>query len=265
MSAATVRTFRAMKEEGRKIVFLTAYDWLLARYLAGAGVDGILVGDSLAQVFAGYRSTIRVTMEEMIHHARAVRRGAPDTFLVVDMPFLSFQVSPDEALRNAGTLLKETDAEAVKLEGGERSATTVARIVEAGIPVMGHVGLTPQSVHALGGYPLQGKGDDADHVARDARALADAGAFSIVLEKVPRGLAARITKEVAVPTIGIGAGPDTDGQVLVTPDLLGLTPDFGARFVRRYAELGSAMEEALARFADDVREGRFPGDEESFA
>jgi 3-methyl-2-oxobutanoate hydroxymethyltransferase len=264
--AANVRTFRAMKEEGRKIVFLTAYDWLLARYVAEAGVDGILVGDSVAHVFAGRTTTIPVTLEEMIYHARAVRRGAPDTFLVVDMPFLSFQISPEESLRNAGRILKETEAEAVKLEGGERSATTVARLVETGIPVMGHVGLTPQSVHAFGGYPLRGADDaSGERILAGARALADAGVFAIVLEKVPRGLAARITSEIAVPTIGIGAGPDTDGQVLVTPDLLGLTPDFRPRFVRRYAELGELSREALRRFTDDVREGRFPGDEESFA
>jgi 3-methyl-2-oxobutanoate hydroxymethyltransferase len=261
----TVRTLRRKKEEGRKIVFLTAYDWLLAYYLAQSGVDGILVGDSLAHVFAGYRTTIPVTLEEMIYHARAVRRGAPDIFLVVDLPFLTFQISPDETLRNAGRVLKETDAEAVKLEGGERMAATVARLVETGVPVMGHVGLTPQSVHAFGGYQLQGKGEAAaKRLSADARALADAGCFAIVLEKVPRALAARVTAEVPVPTIGIGAGPDTDGQVLVTPDLLGLTPDFRPRFVRRYAELGEATVTALSRFADDVRGGRFPGEEESF-
>jgi 3-methyl-2-oxobutanoate hydroxymethyltransferase len=263
--STTVRTFRAMKEEGRKIVFLTAYDWLLARYVAEAGVDGILVGDSLAHVFAGRATTIPVTLEEMIYHSIAVRRGAPDTFLVVDMPFLSFQISAEETLRNAGRILKETEAHAVKLEGGERSAPTVARLVETGIPVMGHVGLTPQSVHAFGGYPLQGSDDaSGERILSGARALADAGAFAIVLEKIPRGLAARVTAEVEVPTIGIGAGPDTDGQVLVTPDLLGLTPDFRPRFVRRYAELGESAREALRRFTDDVRERRFPGETESF-
>jgi len=261
----TVLTLLRKKEEGKKIVFLTAYDWLLAHYLARAGVDGILVGDSVAHVFAGYRTTIPVTLDEMIYHARAVRRGAPDTFLVVDLPFLTFQISPEETLRNAGRVLKETDAEAVKLEGGERMAATVARLVETGIPVMGHVGLTPQSVHAFGGYRLQGKGEvAAERLSADARALSDAGCFAIVLEKVPRALAARVTAEVAVPTIGIGAGPDTDGQVLVTPDLLGLTPDFHPRFVRRYAELGEASVAALSRFAADVRAGTFPGQEESF-
>ncbi len=262
---ATVRTFQQMKQEGKKIVFLTAYDWLLAHYLAGAGVDGILVGDSVAHVFAGHRTTIPVTLGDMIYHARAVRRGAPETFLIVDLPFLTFQVSPEDTLRNAGRVLKETDAEAVKLEGGERSASSVARLVEAGIPVMGHIGLTPQSVHAFGGYRLQGKGDaEGERLRADARALADAGCFAIVLEKVPRDLAARVTAEIPVPTIGIGAGPETDGQILVTPDLLGLTPDFEPRFVRRYAELGQGMADALGRFAEDVRAGRFPGAEESF-
>jgi 3-methyl-2-oxobutanoate hydroxymethyltransferase len=264
--SATVHTFRKMKEEGKKIVFLTAYDWLLAHYLEEAGVDGILVGDSVAHVFAGRRTTIPVTLDDMIYHARAVRRGAPATFVVVDLPFLTFQVSPEDTLRNAGRVLKETDAEAVKLEGGERSASSVARLVEAGIPVMGHVGLTPQSVHAFGGYRLQGKGDaEGERLRADARALADAGCFAIVLEKVPRELAARVTADVPVPTIGIGAGPETDGQILVTPDLLGLTPDFAPRFVRRYAELGQAMGDALGRFAEDVRAGRFPGADESFA
>ena len=264
--STTVRTFAEMKREGKKIVFLTAYDWLLARYVAESGVDGILVGDSLAHVFAGRRTTIPVTLDDMIYHARAVRRGAPDTFLVVDMPFLTFQVSPEDTLRNAGRVLKETDAEAVKVEGGERTAPSVARLVETGIPVLGHLGLTPQSVHAFGGYRLQGKEEEAgERLRADARALADAGCFAIVLEKVPRALAARVTADNPVPTIGIGAGPVTDGQVLVTPDLLGLTPDFHPRFVRRYAELGEAMAAALARFAGDVRDGRFPGDEESFS
>lgn len=254
-----------MKAEGRKIVFLTAYDWMLARYLAGAGVDGILVGDSVAQVFAGHPTTLPITLDEMIYHAKAVRRGAPDHLLVVDLPFLSFQVSTEETVRNAGRVLKETDAQAVKLEGGAPVAAAIARLVEIGIPVMGHLGLTPQSVHAFGGYGLRAADEaSAERLKADARALADAGCFSIVLEKIPRRLAAEVTAEVPVPTIGIGAGPDTDGQVLVTPDLLGLTPDFRPRFVRRYAELGEAMAEALDRFASDVREGRFPGQDESY-
>jgi len=262
---ANVQTFRDMKAAGRKIVFLTAYDWMLARYLAASGVDGILVGDSVGQVFAGHPTTIPVTLDEMIYHARAARRGAPDTFLVVDMPFLSFQVSPEETLKNAGRVFKETGAEAVKLEGGRRIAETVRRLVESGIPVMGHLGLTPQSVHVFGGYGLRAAEDrEAGELVEDARALADAGAFAIVLEKIPRDLASRVTVNVAAPTIGIGAGAGTDGQILVTYDLLGLTPDFRPRFVRRYAELDRAVGDALARFVDDVRAGGFPGDAESW-
>lgn len=263
--AANVRTFHDMKADGRKIVFLTAYDWLLARYLAASGVDGILVGDSVGQVFAGHPTTIPVTLDEMIYHARAARRGAPDTFLVVDMPFLSFQVSPEETLKNAGRVFKETAAEAVKLEGGRRIAETVRRLVESGIPVMGHLGLTPQSVHAFGGYGLRAAEDrEAGELVEDARALSDAGAFAIVLEKIPRDLASRVTVNVAAPTIGIGAGAGTDGQILVTYDLLGLTPDFRPRFVRRYADLDRAVGDALARFVDDVRTGGFPGQAESW-
>lgn len=253
------------KAEERKIVFLTAYDWMLARYLAEAGVDGILVGDSVGQVFAGHPTTLPVTLDEMIYHAKAVRRGAPDTLLVVDLPFLSFQVSTEETVRNAGRVLKETNAEAVKLEGGAPMADTIARLVEVGIPVMGHLGLTPQSVHAFGGYGLRAAEEsEAERLRSDVRALADAGCFAIVLEKIPRELAGEVTRSVEVPTIGIGAGPETDGQVLVTPDLLGLTPDFRPKFVRRYAELGQAMADALARFAADVRSGDFPGDAESY-
>lgn len=261
----TVHTFRELKRQGRKIVFLTAYDWMLARYVAAAGVDGILVGDSVGQVFAGHPTTIPVTLDEMIYHARAVRRGAPETFLVVDMPFLSFQVSPEEALRNAGRVLKETGAQAVKLEGGRRTVETTRRLVETGIPVMGHLGLTPQSVHAFGGYGLRAADEaEAAELVEDARAIADAGSFAIVLEKIPRSLASQVTVNVEAPTIGIGAGPGTDGQILVTHDLLGLTPDFRPRFVRRYAELGGVLEEALGRFVADVRDGAFPDAAESW-
>jgi len=264
MSVTTTDLIR-MKREGRKIVFLTAYDWISARYVDAAGVDGILVGDSVGQVFAGYPTTLPVTLEDMIYHARAVRRGAPEAFLVVDMPFLTFQVGPEDALRNAGRVLKETGAQAVKLEGAGRVAETASRLVESGIPVMGHLGLTPQSVHAFGGYGLRGVEDQArEALVADARDLADAGCFSIVLEKVPRTLAARVTGEIEIPTIGIGAGPDTDGQVLVVWDLLGLTPDFRPRFVRRYAELGETTRDALGRFVDDVRAGGFPGPEETY-
>ena len=261
----TTRTFRRMKAEGRKIVVLTAYDWMLARYLDEAGIDAILVGDSAGQVFAGHRTTLPVTLDDMIYHARAVRRGAPDRFLIVDMPFLSFQVSPEDTLRNAGRVMKETDAQAVKVEGGAALAETIERLVGCGIPVMGHLGLTPQSVHAFGGYGLRAsEAGEADRLRSDARALERAGCFSLVLEKIPRALAAEVSAELEIPTIGIGAGPGTDGQVLVTPDLLGLTPDFRPRFVRRYADLDRIVREALARFAAEVRDGSFPGEEESY-
>lgn len=263
--SASIRRLAKMKRAGEKIVFLTAYDWSLARYVAGAGVDGLLVGDSLGQVFAGHPTTLPVTLDDMIYHARAVRRGAPDSLLVVDMPFLSFQVSVEDTMRNAGRVLKETNAEAVKLEGGERVAPTVARLVEAGIPVMGHLGLTPQSVHAFGGYGLQAADDaSADRLLVDADALTDAGCFALVLEKIPRDLALEVTGRIPIPTIGIGAGAGTDGQVLVTPDLLGWTPDFRPKFVRRYAETGEIAAAALERFVADVRSGAFPGEAESW-
>ncbi len=261
----TTRTFRRMKAEGRKIVVLTAYDWMLARYLDEAGIDAILVGDSAGQVFAGHRTTLPVTLDDMIYHARAVRRGAPDRFLIVDMPFLSFQVSPEDTLRNAGRVMKETDAQAVKVEGGAALAETIERLVGCGIPVMGHLGLTPQSVHAFGGYGLRAsEAGEADRLRSDARALERAGCFSLVLEKIPRALAAEVSAELEIPTIGIGAGPGTDGPVLVTPDLLGLTPDFRPRFVRRYADLDRIVRDALTRFAAEVRDGSFPGEEESY-
>lgn len=263
--SVTTRTFRRMKAEGRKIVVLTAYDWTLARYLDGAGVDAILVGDSVGQVFAGHRTTLPVTLDDMVYHARAVRRGAPERFLIVDMPFLTFQVSPEETLRNAGRIMKETDAQAVKVEGCGGLAETIERLVGCGIPVMGHLGLTPQSVHAFGGYGLRASETvEADRLRSDARALERAGCFSIVLEKIPRALAAEVSADLEIPTIGIGAGPGTDGQVLVTPDLLGLTPDFRPRFVRRYADLDEVVRAALARFAAEVRDGSFPGEEESY-
>lgn len=262
----SVTTLREMKADGERAVFLTAYDWMLARYVSQAGVDGILVGDSVAQVFGGHASTLPVTLDEMIYHSRAVRRGAPETFLIVDLPFLTFQVSIEETIRNAGRVMKETGAQAVKLEGGERSADAVGRLTEIGVPVMGHLGLTPQSVHEFGGYGLQAADDHgADRLLADARSLADAGCFAIVLEKIPSQLAARVTAEVPALTIGIGAGIETDGQILVTHDVLGLTPEFRPKFVRRYADLDEIVSDALARFVADVRERRFPGDAESFS
>lgn len=264
--AVTIRDLLDMKGRGEKIVALTAYDYLFARLVDDVGVDVTLVGDSLGQVVLGLPSTLPVTLEDMIHHARAVRRAVRRALVVVDMPFLTFQVSPEETLRNAGRILKETGAEAVKLEGGDEvAAEHVARLVRAGIPVMGHIGLTPQSVHALGGYRVQGRGErDAQRVLAEARRLADAGCFSIVLELLPARLAAEVTRAVPVPTIGIGAGPDVDGQVLVLYDLLGLNEGFEPRFLRRFGNLAGAAREAIAAYRDAVRSGAYPTAEHSF-
>jgi 3-methyl-2-oxobutanoate hydroxymethyltransferase len=254
-----------MKKHGEKIAMLTAYDFLFGKILDEAGLDIILVGDSGAMVFAGHDTTLPITMEEMIYHVRAVRRGVKRALLVADMPFLSYQISPEEALRNAGRLLKEAGAEAVKLEGGAAMSGTIRRLVNAGIPVMGHLGLTPQSVHALGGYALQAVNEDAAKKLLDeAHQLESAGAFAIVLEKIPAALALEVTRSLNIPTIGIAAGPDCDGQVLVTHDMLGLFEKFKLKFVRRYAEIGKAVREAGEQFARDVKKGKFPNLDESF-
>ncbi len=261
-----MRDFLEMKSRGEPIAVLTCYEVLFARILAEEGVDMILVGDSLAQVVLGYESTLPVTLEEMLHHTRAVRRGAPDTFTVVDLPFLSYQVSNEDALRNAGRTLKETGAHAVKLEGGEEaSCDRVRALVRAGIPVMGHVGFEPQSVNALGGARVQGRNSDEAEVLRgQALALQDAGCFSVVLELVPAKLAGEISRELRIPTIGIGAGVECDGQVLVLPDALGLNPSFSPRFLKRYAALAEAAHEGVRHFLDDVKERRYPGPEHTF-
>jgi 3-methyl-2-oxobutanoate hydroxymethyltransferase len=248
----------------QKITCLTAYDYPSARLLDEAGVDILLVGDSLGMVVLGYENTLPVTLEEILHHARAVRRGAKRGLVVADLPYGSYHGSMDEAVHNAIRCVKEAGAEAVKVEGGERRLELIARLVEAEIPVMGHVGLTPQSLHALGGYKVQGKNADAERLLRDARAVEAAGAFSIVLEAIPRELAAQITRELRIPTIGIGAGPDCDGQVLVLHDLLGLSFGAPAKFVRRYADVGAIIQRAAAEFCDDVRRGSFPSDAESY-
>jgi len=248
-----------------KITCLTAYDYPTARLLDEAGVDILLVGDSLAMVVLGYESTLPVTLEEMLHHTRAVRRGTHHALLVADMPYGSFHDDPMEAVRNAVRFVKEAGAEAVKIEGGERRMDLIARLVEAEIPVMGHIGLTPQSVNAFGGFRVQGKTEEAgDQLLRDARAVEAAGAFAIVLESIPRELAARITSELRIPTIGIGAGPDCDGQVLVINDLLGLSFGHQPKFTRRYAEVGEIISRAAAEYCRDVQQGRFPSDEESY-
>jgi 3-methyl-2-oxobutanoate hydroxymethyltransferase len=262
----TVRHLQQMKERGEKIVALTAYDYLFATLVDEAGADVVLVGDSLGQVVLGYDSTVPVTLDEVIHHARAVRRGVQRALLVVDMPFMTFQLSPEETLRNAGRIMKETGAEAVKLEGGdEEAARHVARLVRAGIPVMGHVGFTPQSVHALGGHRVQGRDpENAQRIRAEAARLVEAGCFSIVLELVPAALAAEVTAELAVPTIGIGAGAGVDGQVLVLHDMLGLNERFQPRFLRRFAELGAAARTGIEDYSAAVRRGEYPGPEHSF-
>jgi 3-methyl-2-oxobutanoate hydroxymethyltransferase len=262
----TVRDLSEMKSRGEKIVVLTAYDYLFARLVDEGGADIVLVGDSLGQVVLGYDSTLPVTIEEMIHHARAVRRGVKRAMLVVDMPFMSFQVSAEETLRNAGRILKETGCEAVKIEGGDdQTADCVRALVRAGIPVMGHIGLTPQSVHALGGYRVQGRESaDVARIKAEAKRLQEAGCFSIVLELMPAGLAGDISRSLQIPTIGIGAGPGADGQVLVLYDMLGLNDGFKPKFLRRFANIAGDTREGIKTFVDAVRDGSYPAAEHSF-
>jgi len=261
----TVPAIRARKNAGPKISAVTAYDATMARLLDEAGVDVILVGDSLGMVVQGLPNTLPVTVDEVCYHARAVARAIRRAHLVGDLPFMSYQASIEQALVSSGRLLKEGGCEAVKLEGGEALADTVRAIVRAGIPVMGHVGLTPQSVHAMGGFRVQGKGEDAAaRIVADARAIEQAGAYSLVIEGVPADLAHRITDAVSIPTIGIGAGPECDGQVLVCYDLLGMVRDLKPKFVKRYAELGDAVVDATRAFVEEVRSGAFPAAEHSF-
>jgi 3-methyl-2-oxobutanoate hydroxymethyltransferase len=255
----TTATFRQKKERSEPITMLTAYDYPTAMAMDKAGVDSILVGDSLAMVVLGYENTLPVTMDEMLHHARAVSRGAKSALLVGDMPFMSYQVSAEEALRNAGRFLKDAGMDAVKLEGGRERADAVRTITGAGIPVMGHLGLTPQSVHQLGGFRAQGKtASAAKRLLEDAQILEEAGAFSIVLESVPARLAEYISKQISIPTIGIGAGAGCDGQVLVTHDVLGLFDRFTPKFVKQYANFHAEMNKAFTNYIDDVESKRFP-------
>ena len=255
----------AAGSQNKKITCLTAYDYPTARLVDEAGVDVVLVGDSLAMVMLGHDSTLPLTLDEALHHTKAVRRGVARALVVADMPYGSYHGDISESLRNAMRFVKEAGAEAVKIEGGERRLELIARLTEAEIPVMGHIGLTPQSVNALGGYRVQGKTPNAaEQVLRDARAVEAAGAFSIVLEAIPRELAAEITKAVRIPTIGIGAGPDCDGQVLVLHDLLGLTFQNPPKFARRYANVGEAILKAVREYCADVESGRFPTDAESY-
>jgi 3-methyl-2-oxobutanoate hydroxymethyltransferase len=261
----SVLDLTAWKSAGRRLVMLTCYDAAFARLLERAELDILLVGDSLNQVIAGQETTLSATLDQMIYHAAAVRRGAPGTLLFVDLPFLTYQVSLPEAIRNAGRVLQETEANGVKLEGGRHMAETVQALVERGIPVMGHLGLTPQSVHALGGYKVQGRDPAAaGRLLDDAKALEAAGACAIVLELVPAEVARRISAALSIPTIGIGAGPGCDGQVLVLHDMLGLNEGFSPKFLKRYAELGGAVRDAVRAYATDVRAGTYPGREHSF-
>jgi 3-methyl-2-oxobutanoate hydroxymethyltransferase len=261
----TVPDLLAMKAAGRRIVMLTCYDAAFARLLEQAEVDVLLVGDSVNQVLAGQETTLSATLDQMIYHAASVRRGARRALVFVDLPFLTYQVSPTEAIRNAGRVLQESGAHGVKLEGGRPMAETVRALVDRGIPVIGHLGLTPQSVHALGGYRVQGReAAAAERLLADAQALEEAGACGIVLELLPAALAKRITAALTIPTIGIGAGAGCDGQVLVLHDMLGLNEMFNPKFLKRYAELGEAVRAAVRSYAAEVRDGTYPGPEHSF-
>ena len=261
----TVPDLLAMKAAGRRIVMLTCYDAAFARLLEQAEVDVLLVGDSVNQVLAGQETTLSATLDQMIYHAASVRRGARRALVFVDLPFLTYQVSPTEAIRNAGRVLQESGAHGVKLEGGRPMAETVRALVDRGIPVIGHLGLTPQSVHALGGYRVQGReAAAAERLLADALALEEAGACAIVLELLPAALAKRITASLTIPTIGIGAGAGCDGQVLVLHDMLGLNEMFNPKFLKRYAELGEAVRAAVRSYAAEVRDGTYPGPEHSF-
>lgn len=260
----TTQHIRAMKGDGR-IVCLTAHDCAIARVIDRSDVDLVLVGDSLGMTVLGYDTTLPVTMAEMLHHTSAVVRGVENALVVADMPFMSYQVSVEQAIENAGRFVKEAGADAVKIEGGAFRAPAVQALVQNGIPTLGHIGLTPQSIRELGGYRVQGRRtDEAEALVADAQGLTEAGAFAIVLECVPAALATEITETVSVPTIGIGAGVGCDGQILVTNDLLGLYSDVSPRFVKRYAELGSAMADAFSAYRDDVQKGAFPADEHSY-
>jgi 3-methyl-2-oxobutanoate hydroxymethyltransferase len=261
----TVTDLLAMKDAGRRIVMLTCYDAIFARLLDASDVDILLVGDSLNQVIAGHETTLSATLDQMIYHAAAVRRGTRRGLVFVDLPFLTYQISIPEAIRNAGRVLQETGAHGVKLEGGSHMVETVSALVERGIPVMGHLGLTPQSVHALGGYRVQGRGEAAaDRLLNDAKLLQSAGACAVVLELIPAPLAGRVSQSLSIPTIGIGAGPMCDGQVLVLHDMLGLNEQFAPKFLKQYATLGQTVREAVRAFAGEVRESKYPGKEHSF-
>ena len=261
----TVSTLQQAKENGQKITMLTAHDYSTAKLMDEAGIDMILVGDSLGNVILGYEDTISVTMEDMIHHGAAVSRGVKETMVVVDMPFMSYQISVEEAVTNAGRLMKEGRANAVKLEGGKSVCPQIKAITQAGIPVVAHLGLTPQSINALGGYKVQGKSEDAaKKLLEDALAVQEAGAFALVLECVPTKLASLITKKLTIPTIGIGAGNECDGQVLVYQDMLGMFSDYVPKFVKQFAQVGEIMKKAFSDYKEEVASGSFPAEKNSY-
>jgi len=265
VAKTTVSTLKEKKARGEKIVMITAYDFPAAKVANEVGVDLILVGDSLGNTVLGYDNTLPVTMDMMIHHTKAVVRGAGETFVVGDMPFLSYHLSINEAVANAGRFLKEAGSQAVKLEGGEEKAEVTKAIVEAGIPVLGHIGLTPQTVHQMGGFKVQGKNkEQAEKLLRDAKILEKAGCFAIVLECVPAQLAEVISKSISIPTIGIGGGPGCDGQVLVWHDIMGITQNMKPKFVKRYADLYTEMVKAVKTYKEEVEQGVFPGPEHCF-
>lgn len=261
----TVLTFQQAKENGEKLTMLTAYDYSTAKLIDEAGVNSILVSDSLGNVILGYEDTISVTMEDMIHHGAAVARGAKNALVVIDMPFMSYQTSVYDALVNAGRLMKEGRGDAVKLEGGVEVCPQIKAIVDAGIPVCAHIGLTPQSINAFGGFKVQGKSEAAaKKLLEDAKAVEEAGAFAVVIEGVPAKIAALITEQLHIPTIGIGAGKDCDGQVLVYQDMLGMFSDFTPKFVKRYANIGEVMKEAFQNYIKEVQDGVFPAEENTY-
>ncbi len=266
MSKITIKNIMDAKKEGRKLTMLTAFDYLTASIIDEAGIDMVLVGDSLGMVGLGYENTLPVSMEEMLHHTKAVKRGVSKALIIGDMPFMSYQLSEDEAVDNASLFLKEAGAEAVKLEGAtEDIKNLVKRLTSIGIPVMGHLGLTPQSIHQFGGYEVQANTDEAaDNLLKDAKALGKAGVFSLVLEKVPADIGKKVSKALNIPTISCGAGVGCDGQVLVTSDMLGLFTEFKPKFVKRYANLSKEMKKAFEDFRKEVEEGMFPGKEHSY-
>lgn len=261
----TTQTVVNMKQEGEKISMVTAYDYTMGRLVDLAGIDIILVGDSASNVMAGHETTVPMTLEHMIYHASCVVRGVETALVIADLPFMSYQVTSKEALINAGRMMKEAGAHAVKLEGGKPVVDTVKKIVDAGIPVMGHLGLTPQSIYKFGTYQVRAKEDrEAEELLRDAKLLEEAGCFGLVLEKIPAGLAAKVTEQLSIPTIGIGAGSACDGQVLVLHDMLGLNKEFNPRFLRRYADLHTTITDAVGQYIKDVKDGDFPNEDEQY-